>query len=109
MKQSCKKPCPECPFTKTSAKGWLGPWTPETIHRQVMDEGDLACHMTVTEDDVDNDKVRRCVGSVLYMNKGCKKARDPDLAKAQAELKGADMSNILNPIEFFKHHGSKYE
>jgi hypothetical protein len=69
-----------------------------------MDEGELACHMTVDEDEVETERVRRCAGSILYMSKGCKKARDKEIAKFQEDLKHADKSNILSVPEFLKHH-----
>jgi len=105
MKPPCKTPCAECPFTKTSARGWLGPWSSaEAIHRQVMNEGELACHMTVKHDGVEDKNVRRCAGSILYMNKGFKKARDKEIAGFQNDLKEVDKSNILSVPEFLKHH-----
>ena len=106
MKQSCIKPCAECPFKKDSVPSWLGPWDgAEELHKFVMGEGHLACHLTVDEDDEVSEKTERCVGSILYMNKNFKSCRDATLSAVQKKLKDTDKTNILSSPEFIKHHG----
>lgn len=106
MKAPPKAPCRECPFRKNCAPRWLGPWTAMSLHKEVMDEGDVACHLTVKEDGVDDGEVRHCMGSILYMNKNCKMSKyNRARVKLQAQFKDADTSNIMSVPEFFKKHG----
>lgn len=84
MKLKRKTRCKECPFRKGAPRGWLGPWTPETILAQANSEAGLACHMDakakrrLTDDEL-VEKVHVCVGSMQYANRTCKIYRNPEL------------------------------
>ena len=109
-----KKPCDECPFRKNSLPGWLGPWEALGLHRYVMDsEKPFSCHMTIrdkvdlvsgeeTTTSVENTEL--CVGSILYMNKGGKLARDPFLAEQQDRFEKDSTEDILSVKQFLEHH-----
>lgn len=97
------KPCGECPFRKTSARGWLGPWTAESIVLQAFSEAGLACHMTAN----DVATAKTCAGSLICANKSAKLYRDTWLACHQANLKASpEAKHVMNVAEFREHHGN---
>lgn len=116
MKDTFKNPCPECPFRKNSAPGWLGPHTATELHQYVMAEGHFACHMTIPANETNvtvlSEVTTRCQGSVLYMGKNCKSPQDKILAE-QLNITKSDpeyrnrLENILNLCEFHEHHSKK--
>lgn len=69
MKDNLKEPCKECPFRKTSLKGWLGNLTAQQTYGYVLNEADFACHMTRKKPD---DKMSRCKGSQIFLINHCK-------------------------------------
>lgn len=104
------KPCVECPFRKTSLAGWLGPWkAPNDLHHFVMGEHAFPCHMTMTDQDEElkaNKEMRTCAGSILYAVKNAKRFRDPRLLAEQTRLRDSpELENIMDLMEFHKHHG----
>jgi hypothetical protein len=111
-----KNPCKECPFRTTSPRTWLGPWTVDSILRQVHGDAGLACHMSVAKiqkgspdisDEELMDKSHVCVGSVLHATKSCKLYyMNPLMMKIQLALKRFSIDNILGYTEFRKHHSS---
>ncbi len=69
MKDNLKSPCAECPFKKSSFKGWLGGLTAKETHDVVLDEADFACHMTRKKP---NHLMSRCKGSQMFLTHHCK-------------------------------------
>lgn len=106
MNSNLKEPCNACPFRKNSAANYLGGrWTAIELHNFVMSEGNFACHKTIQTDGVEDTKTEHCVGSILYMNKNAKRcSHNTERKKLQEKFKDADKSNILNLVEFQKHH-----
>lgn len=104
MKNNLHDPCSECPFKKTSARGWLGGLTAtETYHGVMTQEMDFACHKTRSKRSPDD--MSRCRGSLLFLKKNCKLPRyNAELGKAVASLKNADTDSILLGHDFIKHH-----
>lgn len=99
------KPCKECPFRKTAARGWLGPWPdPGTLHRHIVHEHDFACHMTTGDDDGDElpEGARRCTGAIMYATKSAKLFVDPILKVEQVKNQPTD--EIMDLFEFVQHH-----
>lgn len=105
LTQATSKPCAECPFRKTSPRGWLGPWTVDSIMSTAFSEVGLACHMTVKQDGRDDPKVRACAGSLISANVSCKRFVAPNMVEMQEQLAGhADESKVLTQWEFREHH-----
>lgn len=106
--EACKKPCNECPFTKTSMRGWLANYTPESLHGIVMSEQPFPCHMLHDEqiewEDAGTSQYPICAGSLRYMKKGAKQPRNLELKKLVSNLTLNDCKNILSIPEFFEHH-----
>ena len=104
MKDNLKEPCKECPFKKTSFKGWLGGLTAKETHDFVLAEADFACHMTRKKPDA---QMSRCKGSQIFLIHHCKspKVNEP-LKKALAQTKSEkhDMNKYLG-FDFLKYHG----
>ena len=105
----CKTPCNDCPFRKSSAPGWLGPYQkPEDLHRLVMSENPFPCHLSHQEDVafefVGQKGLPYCKGAILYMKKSCKWPRSPDLANAVRSCNPNDLDDILSISQFLSHH-----
>jgi anti-sigma factor ChrR (cupin superfamily) len=78
------KPCDACPFVKESIKGWLGPWTPEDMHRSVMAEQPFPCHKTIDHDGQEFEETELCVGATMYATNCGKQFRADDLEEQRA-------------------------
>ena len=107
MKTATKTPCAECPFKKTSMRGYLGPWASpeELIFAAHSDLGDgFACHMTVKQDD-SWEGAQVCAGSLICANKSFKTYRDDELRKLQQEVE--DNDDVMNSWEFIEYHGGR--
>lgn len=106
MKLSRKTPCKECPFRKTSAPRWLGPWTMPEIMRQAHSEAGLGCHLSAAEEKSDPETTHVCVGSLQNANLSGKSYRNPIL-REWADIVGNGKGQILKLFEFIKHHGDE--
>jgi len=120
MKLKRKHPCGECPFRQESMKGWLGPWTLDSILQQVHAEvpghktPGLACHLDVAvqlerKEDISNEELYEkshvCVGSLHHANASFKRYKHPELNVMAAEV--GLLSTILDLFKFRKHHGGE--
>ncbi len=106
--EACSKPCKECPFREDSLPGWLADYTPEELHRIVMNEIPFPCHLTHDED-IEWDQAGKedtplCAGALRYMKKGAKSPRRQDLAFHVNKLTIGDCDGILSVPDFFTHH-----
>ncbi len=111
----CKKICNECPFSNTSAKGWLADYTTEDFKTFMNNEALFPCHMQRYEDgmtqiDVEDEilhgGMRICRGYVESMIKSCKMPKSNDiLIEVREQVKLEGLSEQSMPIwEFIKHH-----
>lgn len=103
MKDNLKEPCKECPFRKTSFKGWLGGLTAQQTWDYVLKEADFACHMTRKKPDKN---MSRCKGSQIFLINHCKLPKfNIPLMKAldQTKKEGHDLDKFLG-FDFLTHH-----
>jgi hypothetical protein len=109
VKDNLKEPCKECPFRKTSLKGWLGgELTAKQTHDMVLGEADFACHKTRSKP---LDKMSRCKGSQIFLLNHCKLPKfNQPLAKAlkQTEREGHKENDYLG-FDFIEHHEGGYK
>lgn len=105
-------PCKECPFRRTSAKGWLGGHTPEEFAEVSAGDGHVACHMTTArsveqemiedddDDEVDDRMATACSGRAIFLSNLCKMPRDPTVPKLPRD------TNLVfaNRQQFLDHH-----
>ncbi len=112
----CKKPCNECPFMKTSAKGWLGEHEAGDFIEFMNAEVSFPCHLKndgglsfdEIEQKIDEGEMVLCSGYVQFMKKACKLPfRNQQLVEA---LKGVEVvDGIMTMPEFIKHHTEAWE
>lgn len=106
MKYELTEPCNECPFRQNAAPGWLGPWTPEELVKQVQ-ENDVAfaCHQTIEGFETEMlDELQQCAGAAIFANHICKLARDPERKAHQNKL-GDDRDRVfVSPGQLKDHH-----
>lgn len=109
----CKKPCKECPFKRTSIKGWLGevsfdPMGFITPHWQ--GDAPLPCHMWVLVQDGDWESgdyatlSELCQGFLIFAKNTCKMPLEPVTAKAVRETTPNRELVFSNLQEFVDHH-----
>jgi len=111
--KTCKKICKECPFSKTSARGWLGHHTIEEIQHTMQFEGLFSCHMTRTEDstfeDIESGKTPICRGFLASASASCKMfGQHPEngaaLRELQKEITDEEKEQVLTKWDFAVHH-----
>jgi hypothetical protein len=85
-----KKPCSDCPWTRTALNGWLGGATPEQWIREAHSDIHVECHTI---------KNQQCAGIAIYRRNVCKRV-DPPLLTLEKDTE----SVFSNPIEFIEHH-----
>lgn len=126
------KPCAECPFRKTSLKGYVGG------HEDAIEIYDLLsvdrkfpCHMQVTDiknhllnelgDDGEDplsmsddaafeqacEEAPHCTGAILFLNNSCKRSRNPEIVKLQNAMPDKDDSVFQHLKDFLTYHNSK--
>lgn len=111
---SCSKPCPECPYRKTSLRGWLGEsWSNPQRFLTQLDIPQLhPCHMSVEwdsdeiEDEIDLDDKPICAGAIHFMNNSFKRSRYPEVLVLQEKLGKSD-EVFKNTMDFIQHHQIK--
>lgn len=107
--KSVRRPCGECPFKRTSLEGWLGPWTPSELLRQIEVEA-LACHMTVDSTTIgwQDPDIKLCAGATIFLNNKVALSRNHQVQQHQQMLKNTtpDVKDSVfkSSTEFMKHH-----
>ena len=101
------RPCPECPFRKASAPGWLGPWEPSKLLASLPYEI-FPCHRTIGDN---TDSLRGCAGAAIYLNNRLEISRCHETAEHQQVLKDSDDADSVfsGAGEFLDHHQRIYE
>lgn len=101
MTAPCATPCPECPWRKTSARGWLGASTPVEFLQQSEAGIHMPCHMHVDYDRADWEvqaaEAPACRGRLAHFANRSKRVEGlPQV--------GRDDEIITFPQEFVDHH-----
>ena len=97
-----KQPCNDCPWRRSSAAGWLGPYDALTWVLLAGSEEPIACHQTIRESG-SWDGAFQCAGAATYRANSCKSPRDPAVAVGPT-----DHENVFsNSMEFINHHERK--
>lgn len=104
MTSTLKKPCAECPWRKTSAKGWLGASTPVEFIQQSEAETQMPCHLHV---DYESDnwqeealEAPQCAGRAIHFANRGKRPQNPALITMPANYQEV----FSNPQDFVTHH-----
>ncbi len=103
------KPCPVCPFLRTSAAGYLGEATPVDFVEATLNECEMPCHEEIDYNDPDWEEEQLpdaalCAGALIFMRNQCKLPRDPELAAACKSVAADREAVFLNRAEFLSHH-----
>ena len=103
LPEATVRTCGECPWRRSSAPGWLGPFTAQQWLYLVHGEEPIACHETIVDDDDDwdNGTIRQCHGAAQYRRNVAKKPLNPEIAVCEHR----DTSDVFaTPSEFLTHH-----
>lgn len=97
-------PCRECPFRRTSLRGYLGANRLDHFSTLSMSEEPMPCHTKVDYTHPDWETVQRsspqCAGRATLWANTCKLPRNPALLRVKP-----DRTNVFNNIrEFIAHH-----
>lgn len=102
-------PCPQCPWRKTSAPGWLGASTPLQFLAQAESEIRMPCHCSVDYDRPDwkerAESSPRCAGHATYLRNRCKSPRNASLAQFVGQVIADPDTVFTRPEDFVRHHG----
>jgi hypothetical protein len=113
----CKKICTECPFSKSSLKGWLGSHSLEGVLAAQQDEKLFSCHLQrkdgMTNDDIECGEVKICRGFLVSASKSdIMFGQNPETGKELGRLQALvereakeEKRAILSRQEFEEHHG----
>ena len=85
------KPCHDCPFARTSIRGWLGGNTKEEWSEMVRGEVAIPCHAL---------KGPQCAGAAIMRANMCKRPRDRSLLALPSDR----LRVFANTREFEEHH-----
>ncbi len=89
-KRQHRTPCHDCPFSRTSIRGWLGGATPEEYFRLAHSDLRIDCHTK---------KGPQCAGAAIYRSNVLKMIRNGLL-----ELPANHDKVFSTPMEFLAHH-----
>jgi len=109
MDITTKTPCAQCPFLRTSTRGWLGPWTVEDLLFSLGRER-FPCHMTITgrQQRWDDPKLKGCAGAAIFLNNKSELSRHPDTREHQNNVRHVPdevkQKVFANGNEFREHH-----
>jgi len=79
-------------------RGWIGGHeTAQDFHELVRADVRMACHMTAngTATEAPDDKQHHCAGYALYMNKMCKRSKDPEMGEFQTRMRSVSDEGLL--------------
>jgi hypothetical protein len=112
LKPPPKKPCAECPFKRTSMRGYLGADDVEHFYDRFKHDQVMECHLTVDYDREDktyleqiaDGEVSYCAGALIMMANQLKRTRDPD-----RPIMEPDRDNVFTwEKEFTEHHDTEF-
>lgn len=113
MRKSSEQPCVECPFKKSSIKGYLGEasWRPGEFLEPHWHSGNrLPCHMKIDWEKANATEINNsvlCVGYLIMMKNACKLPLDP-LQLAHLERVQTNYVDVFSfPYEFCNHHSKE--
>lgn len=103
-----RTPCPQCPFRKESAPGYLGAAGAQEFLDATLYEAEMPCHMAINYSDRDWKENQYptadlCVGAVQFLNNWMKLPRSRKLADACREV-GENDKIMSSPEEFMERH-----
>lgn len=90
-KRQHKKPCSDCPWARTSLKGWLGGQTPQAWLAEAHGDNPIPCHTR---------KGAQCAGAAIYRRNVYKNPRDPEALRLESDRERVFASRQ----EFLDHH-----
>lgn len=114
MKQPCKNPCPECPYTNKASKGYFGGHDPMEYAQAIHQDTVIACHTrtkfnkeTGTVDS--DDDVVICTGHIVSQIKAFKFTMHPHGVTAhEMVLQWEHLDKLKEQalaFEFKQYHG----
>lgn len=84
LPEATKVPCPACPWLRTAAAGWLGPYTADEWLRLAHSDSPIACHTTITvSGQWDTPGLKQCAGAAIFRANVLKSPRYPKVARAE--------------------------
>lgn len=86
-----KKPCSDCPWSRASLPGWLGPMTADEWLREAHGESRIECHTI---------EGAQCAGAAIYRTNVAKLPHNRALLLLPADREGC----FKTPMEFRGHH-----
>lgn len=92
-----RAPCSDCPWSRGSVPGWLGPGTIEEWHRAAHSDAPIDCH---TRKEPKGANHWQCAGAAIYRANVIKSVRPPNLELPK------NLKLVFGFGEFDKHHAA---
>lgn len=86
-----KKPCTDCPWARTSLRGWLGSMSADEWIAAAHGETKIDCHMFDGP---------QCAGAAIYRANVVKSCRDRSIVRLEPNR----VKVFASPPEFLNHH-----
>lgn len=104
-----RHPCSECPFRRTSLRGWLGSRdvTPVDYVLTALSDHDIGCHLSPGYPTGDLAMIRSCAGLAIFRRNVCKQPRGGTARNAVAIVQPDCTTVFKLPQEFIDHHTIK--
>lgn len=94
-------PCNDCPWRRTSTRGWLGPFSASDWVSLAQSDMPVACHLTIDrDDDWEQPGVKQCRGVAMFRKNICKAPRDPAVVVGPRDTEKV----FGRGTEFMDHH-----
>lgn len=100
-----KTPCSECPWRKTSAKGWLGGYPAEQYADAVQENEVPACHNR--DFGPDEEETAFCVGALHTAANQCVSLWKSENADVARKVVGKSSDTFSHVRDFYAHHTGK--
>lgn len=105
-----RKPCSECPWVRTCAPGWLGPFDADTWLEAAHSDAPIACHTTIVTTDEkgvgswEDPHIKQCAGAAIFRSNVFKSPRDPAVL-----VLPADKELVFSWNDEFREHHEKFK
>lgn len=93
-------PCRDCPWRRSAAPGWLGPYTAHDWVDAAHGETPIACHLTIPPGGGWGPLTRQCAGAATFRGNVCKSPINPSIAAGPVDRDDVFASSA----EFVQHH-----
>lgn len=118
MKTACRVQCPQCPFRKTSMRGWLGAYDAGSVFSSIWRNMPFFCHPKIDYEDPEWEAQamkdgKLCLGGLVFAKRIMSPMRadaypetDPEVLTARVLHQDRTDVECMTAREFGAHHAT---